>query len=47
MFKEAIAFEPLEVQNEGALKARLPEGRLQVNAAFCSHASDARSEMSR
>ena len=36
MFKEAIAFEPLEVQLRRRAFARLQEDRLQVNAALCS-----------
>ena len=35
MFKEAIAFEPLEVQLRRRATARLLENRSQVNAAFC------------
>jgi hypothetical protein len=37
MFKEAIAFEPLEVQLRRRAFARLLENRLQVNAALCSY----------
>jgi hypothetical protein len=34
--KEAITFEPLEVQLQRRASARLLESRLQVNAAFCA-----------